>query len=350
MKMTKILALLLALCLAVGSLAGCASGQDTAVAATYDGGELPAGVYLYYLVSAYTRSVYQVENPYDDPLGQTVDGVDASEWIVSEAQTSLRRYAAVEKKFSESGLALDETVLASAENSLASFWENYGDMMQECGISRESAEKIYLNSAKSSLLQASLYGEGGEFAVAEDTIQAYYSENYRRVLVLPMPLTGVDEDETALRRELTDTYYDRAVNGEAISDLLKEEYTRRNSDKTEEEIAEDLDNLTYELLLTKTNSSYPTALVDAIFAETETGKVEKYTSDTLNAIFVVEDLMGDGSEYAQEHASLLTTITADDYTELLTQEGDAIQFAMNDAAVKRYTPKDLAKRIKSAQN
>ena len=79
MKSSRILALLLAFCM---MLTACSqSGAETAVSASYAGGELPAGVYLYYLTTSISKVTAALEIYDESVLDETYEGKNAAECL-----------------------------------------------------------------------------------------------------------------------------------------------------------------------------------------------------------------------------------------------------------------------------
>ena len=342
MKKICVLALLLALCLTLGALSGCTTGKDTTVAAAYGDTELPAGIYIYYIVTAHNDAYNYVEDPLKNALDQKIDGTDASDWITARAKDMLRAHAAVEAKFSEYGLTLDETALAEVSNSADTLWINYGDEMQRYGISRTSVEAVILHNKKSVVLQDFLYGKGGEKEIPEQELLDYYQENYRRVAMLPISLSGLDEEKLTEAKALFSEYTARAEAGESLLSLMVEEYARTQS-VTPEQAALVYTESTYERLVARESSGYPAGLLDQVF-EAEQDTLQKFESDTHAVLFEVHDLLGDGSAFENSRKTLVQIVSADDYRTLVLGWADEIGLSINEAAVRRYTPKAISSR------
>lgn len=75
-KITVALLLAVAMCF---SLAGCYD-EDLNWSAKYDGTELPAGAYIYYLSIAYNEAASKVSTE-DEVLKSEIDGTPAETWI-----------------------------------------------------------------------------------------------------------------------------------------------------------------------------------------------------------------------------------------------------------------------------
>jgi len=213
------------------SLSAC--GKDSTWAATSNGEQVPAGMYIFYLQSAYYDAVNQLEADEDgntpDVFTQEFDGVDAKTWIQNEATNDLKRYCAIEQKCDEYGITLESTDTEAAELYVEQLWEYYGSYYEEEGISMDSYLKLYLNSLKSSMLFEALYSEGGDYAVSDDELKTYLDENYAMINYIEVELRDgegnlLKSDGKDERRELEQEYIDRYNNGEDF-DLLNADYT-----------------------------------------------------------------------------------------------------------------------------
>ncbi|MEG2174700.1 MAG: hypothetical protein RR135_04355 [Oscillospiraceae bacterium] len=341
MKLKRIFALILALVLS--ALTGC-SGSNARIAATYNGGEVPAGIYIANLLSAENEASYQIPDPSKPLLKQEIDGKKASDWIKERAQEYTKRFAAVESECTRLGITLDETVSTSIVSSIAQSWETQGTIYQQNGVSQASLAMLSQSSNKSALLLQKIYGEGGEKAVGEDELKSYYMQNYRRVLFLLIP--KVDEASGAMlegdplkeREALIDAYYSRAQNGEKLFDLMNEYEKTKPTPTTLVESQQ-------EAVISKTTTSYPASFLTAVFAQDAAlGTVERYEDETgrYTILFDRRDLMGDGSQYAMAKASLLSEMKREEFlADLLKIADSSIDFVFNDNAVRRYTPSKL---------
>lgn len=334
MKSSRILALFAAL---IMILTACSSGgADTAVSATYTGGDLPAGVYLYYLATSTSKVTSALEIYDESVLDETYEGKNAADWIIDDARKALRTHAVVEAKFTELGLSLGEDVVNYADATLSSFWDKYGYEMKQYGIAKSSADLVILNSIKADLLLTALYGEGGEYEITEDELLDYYKENYRRTILLVMSMANMSEESYATKERLFDEYYDRIKAGEDIYDLIIEEYARTGS-LTMDEARDLFKNDTQEQIIPR-DVALPEGLVEQIFATKELDVPQQYSDDEFNIIFEVRDLVGDGFNFNYQRETLLKKCADEDYREKLSQWASDINFVENSAAIERYHP------------
>ncbi len=99
---------------------------------------LAAGVYIYYMQTAYAEAYNKVENRYSDILSQTIEEKDASSWIKDTALNYCKKLLEVEKQFNESGLTLTEEEINNANSLTDSQWKQYRKTYEGFGISKDS--------------------------------------------------------------------------------------------------------------------------------------------------------------------------------------------------------------------
>lgn len=214
-----------------------ACGENTTWGAEANGERIPAGVFIYYLESAYydARSKITEENPDLTASGAdfnifdyTVEGSSASSWIVNEATRAMKEYAAVEAKFNEYSLTLSSDTVDAVKLYCDQLWDYGGEYYTEMGISQKSYQQIFLNGEKRDMLFETLYFEGGDYGVSDDEAKSYLDENYVMINYIEMELKDgegnlLKSDGKAERRAMAEDYIERYKNGEDF-DTLNAEY------------------------------------------------------------------------------------------------------------------------------
>lgn len=218
------------------SLAGC--GENAKYCAVSGTEQIPAGVYIYYLVSAYSDAQSRMTETDTDVFATTVEDKPAAAWMSDTAREDLIEYAAIENKFSEYGLSLTKDQTDDAKSMVESMWTYYGDYYENYGISEDSFRKTYQNMLKSGMIFENIYGEGGERAVSDDELRTYLRENYAKTNYIKFDLvdfegTALDDAAKAERRAEAESYLERAKNGEDMN-TLSAEYTDHVSKLREE--------------------------------------------------------------------------------------------------------------------
>lgn len=208
------------------SLASC--GKDTTWGADIDGTRLRAGILIYFQSEALADAYgYMGEND-TNVLDITIEGQPARDWINNKAIEDMRKYVAVENKFSELGLSFQNKEDELAKINLQQWWEYIGAYYEAMGIGEQSYMDAGLNDTKKSALFNYYYGEGGEKAASEDEIKSYLEDNYARIRYIEMPLKDgegniLKSDEKADVLKMAEDYLERAKNGESF-DVLSKEY------------------------------------------------------------------------------------------------------------------------------
>lgn len=171
--------------------------------------ELPIGVYIYAMYSAYSQaeSLAQQTEGYDSEA-QTYDGeksflnveitdeegvtATADQWIMDQADKSLRNILAIEHEFERLGATIDEATMQGYEATAKEYWDYgpyysmygeqyispYKDIFEPLGVSYESFEYFYVTSAKQEVIFDTLYAQGGEKGVSTEELTSYFEDNY----------------------------------------------------------------------------------------------------------------------------------------------------------------------------
>lgn len=170
---------------AVGIAAAFTGCSDTTYGLEVDGVKVPAGVYIYYANSAYSNalSMLTAENEELDTTdtkavkAATIEGVDTLTWIQDKATELCVNYVAVEKKFDELGLELDDETKSNLESMVEYYWASYEATMVKNGVSEDSFTKIMTSSYKSEMLFDYYYGTESENGMTEDELKEYYIDS-----------------------------------------------------------------------------------------------------------------------------------------------------------------------------
>ena len=289
-----------------------ACGENTTWGATIDGSDIPAGIFIYYLQSAYysAQSKLNEENSASSDaiasadgttttaavFSSQIDGKDAKTWIYDEATKSMQEYAAIEAKFTELGLTITADEKDAAKVYCDQIWDYAGEYYTKMGISEKSYTSLYLNSQKRDKVFKTIYSEGGEYAVSDDEIKTYLDENYAMINYIAMELKDgsgnlLKSDGKAEMMSMAESYVERYKNGEDF-DALNAEYTAY------------YDNL-------KAAAAEEAANAAADEAETETSTAEVTSSDAEAALEDNADEITDSAETAEDATEAPTEDTAE---------------------------------------
>lgn len=223
-KAKKILAGAAALAVAL-SCTGC---SDTSWGAKAGDTEYRAGIYIYHAMNAYFDAESKKAETDTDVFSSTIEEMPAKDWMAKETEKNLRNQAAIDAKFTEMGLELDEYSTSYADYMVEQMWSQYGDMFEGYGIGKESYRDIYLNSIKRDEIFMKYYNsEDGITPVAEEDIKAHMLDNYARVKYIALNLK--DAEGNLLKSEgkaevmkMAEDYLARAESGESFDALIAE--------------------------------------------------------------------------------------------------------------------------------
>ena len=225
-KAKKFPAAVMALAVAL-SCTGC---SDTSWGAKAGDTEYRAGIYIYHAMNAFFDADSKKAETDTDVFTATIEDMPAKEWMAKETEKNLRNQAAIDAKFTEMGLELDEYSTTYAEYMTEQMWSQYGEMFEGYGVGKESYRDVYLNSVKRDEIFMKYYNsEDGITPVAEEDIKAHMLDNYARVKYIALNLK--DAEGNLLKSEgkaevmkMAEDYLARAKGGEDF-DALIAEYT-----------------------------------------------------------------------------------------------------------------------------
>lgn len=322
-----------------------ACGENTTWGATIDGSDIPAGIFIYYLQSAYysAQSKLNEENSASSDaiasadgttttaavFSSQIDGKDAKTWIYDEATKSMQEYAAIEAKFTELGLTITADEKDAAKVYCDQTWDYAGEYYTKMGISEKSFTSLYLNSQKRDKVFKTIYSEGGEYAVSDDEIKTYLDENYAMINYIAMELKDgsgnlLKSDGKAEMMSMAESYVERYKNGEDF-DALNAEYTAY------------YDNL-------KATAAEEAANAAADEAETETSTAEVTPSDAEAALEDNADEITDSAETAEDatEAPIEDTAEAEETADTAEETAEADSTTTEEAAETTETSADAS--------
>lgn len=344
MNIKKLVAAALAVCMAAVTLAGCAQSAPQ-TAAGYNGGDIPAGVYITHQINAVNDAYTKLNNPYITPkemLSAEIDGVNAEKWINDRTAELVKSYVAVEAEAARLGISLDADTVSSIDAQIDSTWASNGKNMTALGISAESAKMVARNNQLANIVFAKTYGIGGEKAVPAEELEQYFTDNYARSLIVILSLrdmnTGLslDEEKTAEVRKIYDDYKAKINSGASVFDIYVEENNRQRAIAEVTEPAELVES-ECEVLVPKNDDSYPEKLREQLFAATEYKKPLFYEDENYLVIFDRREAMADKAGFDSISDSLLMVYKADEFKQGLGAIADAAGFKLNSDVVKKFT-------------
>lgn len=167
--MRKRIAGILALILALTMLCGCtmpwqSAAQDAVI--TVSDAEVGADLYALYLTHIFRTP---------DKYGLTDTKREDAEKKAVELCT---QYVAVNTAFRDAGLRLTPEYKTRIAENVSVKWSFYKKYYESVGIRKQTLTKYETAEAKRELMIAHKYGKGGEAAVSDIELDAYYAVNY----------------------------------------------------------------------------------------------------------------------------------------------------------------------------
>ena len=376
---TKMLCVVLALIVAL-SVTSCSLNHQYSYKT--DDVELPIGVYIYYLQTAYNeaQTLAQKSDKYDSEAG-TYDGEKsflkleitdddgntavAEDWIKDKADEYMNQAVAVYYEYNKLGATIDEAELAEYRTSYKDYWDNgysyYGyqqpalsQSYEPYGIGFDSFFEVAvtLNLMSDAVFKAE-YAVDGPMAVTDEETHKYYEENYTSYHYFSANLYTTSEEPTTDEdgNETTETVttpmteaeiaaitasfdgYAADVNGgKAFSEALEKYNTDYSAsatatDKTEKIDAETTDELKKAILALKEGEAKQIII----------GDDEK----TRQIYLIFKDPIADTTEsyFAEDgkRDSIVSEMKSDDFKELLKTLAAAITIDKS-SACKDYKP------------
>ena len=235
----KAAAALLAVCTAFG----CAScGENTANAMTVDGYDVRAGIYLYYVTTAYSEAINVLSDggqSFDEAKTtkeikaimskSKIDNVSAETWIQNKAAEHCTDFVEVEREFDSLGLKLTGEQLAQIKAQTATYMNYCGKFYENSGISEQSVKDVVTNEVKQNAIWEAYYGDEGSVGVKESDMIDHYAENHLRIKYIAVPLKDgegnlLKGDEKKAREAMADDYLNRANKKVGDEAALMEEF------------------------------------------------------------------------------------------------------------------------------
>lgn len=331
--------------LMTASLAACSMGGDTKWVATAGDMTVPAGVYINQLITAYSNVTADLPADVKDPLKEQLDGVTVSQKITEDAKKGLAEYIAVEQKFSEMGLTLNELDKASIKNTAEQYWTGFGleETYTANGVSKESFILSQENMVKKSLIFEAIYGEGGTDPVPEEELKTKFFTDYAKILLIPVSINPSEDTDEAKAKakeqasEMANRYLERAKAGEDMETLV---YEARKELTGNQDLEKPEAGASF-TFVNRENSSYTQEVVDTIFAA-PIGEPTVAESEDGIYLFVRYDVAENPSDFEQRKATLVSALRGDAFEEQVSQWAESLtDVAYNEAALKRYTPGKL---------
>jgi hypothetical protein len=364
---TKILCVVLALVVAL-SAASCSLTKQYSYKT--DDVELPIGIYIYYLQSAYNeaQSYAQKSDKYDSEAG-TYDGdksflkmeitdddgvtAVAENWIKDKADENMKEACAVYYEYNKLGATLDEATSEYYTSYYQQYWEQLAETYEGYGVSFDSFIQagITIPLMRSAVFEKE-YAVDGPMAVSDEEVLTYFNENYTSYHYFSANLyttetqtvtdadgneseddidTSMSDEEIARYEAKLNAYAENVAAGKATFAKALEVYNRAFGDEaTATENVEVIDEDTEDEILQTILSMKEGEAVTKITGEGDARKI----------YLIYKEPIADQAEYPKDHDhrdAIVSKMKTDDFNELLKTLATTINISVS-SACGSYSP------------
>lgn len=321
------------------SFAGC-SGSDTSW--TYKLGDytVTSGMYVGLSLTAYQEA--QALEGFDaskTPFDQQLEGEDGLKWVTDEAESLARNYLAIEQKFDEMGLTVDEESQKAIDANAEAYY-NYLDQIYgyaDKGFGLESYKKLQLNQYKSSSIFNKTYGKGGSEEVSDEELKDFFYSDYAKVFYIPVKTTETAEDGTQSNRDQADIDADiemltqRLEAGDDFQAILDDYFAGEETIPTASQ---------YYAIVKKGDSQTPQAILDFAF-DSEIGEVGTSIDSTASFILKKMDITESEEDFTNNRDNILSALKSEEFNARIDEWGNAIEPEKNEKALSKHSPKNI---------
>ena len=332
----------LALSVLALSLTGCTS--KPAVVATFDQGEIPAGVYILNEHSQYNQYMSYTGNA--DLSFKVTEDQTLAQVIEEDALDAMKRYASVESECKRLGITLSEEEMTAISQGAAKNYNDNKDVYSKKGIAQSSVEKTAISNSLSYKLMEKLYGEGGELAVTKEEKEKYLNETYRKAAVIDIPLTNDEgkllegEEKENAKKEAKELFASIENGEKSFTEVFKSVNEKKGATVPETEDAKN-----YSTLITKNDARFAPDFTVSLFSD-EAKELRKpfiYEAEASTYIYMVFDVLEDN--FVDELGDkLIYEMKNKDFMDYLLKKSEEINLVFDEKALKAYGIKKIAER------
>ncbi|MBR5513317.1 MAG: hypothetical protein IKV85_04940 [Ruminococcus sp.] len=208
MKTLKKIAAVTAALTVASSFAGCSPsiGGNSQNAATIGEQEVPAGVFIYYTLQAYSEasSIIQGDGETapeaDEIRNANIDEIDSTSWIQNKATEYCKDYAGLVTEFEAIGGKLSSEDIDEAAE-MAEYYYSMDPRLASNGVSLDSMKAI----AESTYMETEIfkyhYGFDGEKGCSEEELKDFVDDNFARIKYVSISLKDQDGEKVDAAKE-----------------------------------------------------------------------------------------------------------------------------------------------------
>ena len=340
MRLKKTAALLLAGLFATLSMTGCV-GNLYADVAKVDDTDISSGLYLAIQYDAYNRAKSFLEDSDKDVLKQKVEGQNASAWIRSETEKTMREYVCVRRLCREKGITLDETGSQRVQE-MGQYWTYLEQIYKENGIAFVSLERFLTMTELKRQLMLNLYDEGGDLYVPDEQLKTEYAEAYAHIRSVSVPLNslqdGVDvRDEVLAKMDgLLQKLNDGATLESVAEKNLPEVYEILGRDFDPETAADSI----YDSYLDYTPDDFETYSEDFLYRlkQQKVGEYGYYNMGSIVILYEVIPTFETDSDFQARRDTVIQSLKTDEYDAYLKNLYDQYSVSWRLGARSYFSP------------
>lgn len=344
--MKRKIALLLSAVLLAFSFTACSEKYTEVL--TVDGEALPAGIYLMSQLSAYSEALGKVEDSSKDPLKQTVEGQDTTDWIHSRTLELCRNYVWAERTFEEKGMSISEEEMTAQQSKIDTNWESYSAFYEKNGIGKESYSKFFLNNYKMQQIYDAYMEE--PFEVTDQEAKSYLDSDYARMDYFMLPLISFstyqalsEESATAVRLagdSMASALNDGSMTVEdAVKKYVKDAYGFAGDNEVDFDT--DPTSYLYSSLIDRNSSSYNDQLIDALFAAEVDGPWAVSEQGSFYVVYHRTANYADEAAFQELKESIVKQMHSDRFYDEMEGAYNAYELTEDAGAVRHYSVKNI---------
>lgn len=358
----RILAVMLVAVMAL-SLAGCG---DTSWIMKANDITLNSGLYIYYQTQGYIEAVFELAAEdinyyyyymYGQSLAdQKIGDQTVMEYVDQYAIDMCKQYVVTEQLFRDLGLELSEEDEAIIKAKAKQAWDESSASFENIGVSESTVRKAVESQYKEGLVFDAYYEVGGIKGTTEETIKAYFEEDYARIKYMTFNFVEsaddkIDEAKKNEQKELADSYLSRAQAGEDFNALIdeyneylegtategiKDEVLEAEEETDETEETEEVDEYLNEYIVS-VDTTYPSEkFVNYVFNNCKVGEFTLIQDDTNFYLVQKLDVLEREDVYESSRDTLISEIYDSDYTALINETLKGYEIVINEKSVSRY--------------
>ncbi len=305
------------------STAACSLSNKTAVKVS--GAEIDYETFLYFLDAVKSN-----------PEGYGLKKGETKASKLTDAAVELcKEYVAVNTWLNEARITLSSSEKSAASDRLNNIWHVFSDYYEELGVSKQILMKIMTSQANRDRLFYYVYDEGGEKAVKEEEIQAFYEENYVSFRAVSVYLSNTDKDgnsvpmtaeEKAAVKDELEVLGGKMESGQAMSEIV-EQYSIQHPDST---VSDQLQ------FIKKGANSYPEGFFEKV-KELGSGDHAVLMFDDYAFLVAIEKADSDSAKqyYARYRGDCLNSMRGDEFDALVKSYADALEAKRDEKIINK---------------